>query len=154
MTLRVRDHVYNLRSNRCFRVLARSFERGRDKFGFRLNHFSVQGNHVHFVVEANDKRALSRGMQGLAVRMARALNRVMGIKGAVFADHYHARILKTPTEVLNVLKYQLHNRDKHLRAPARVGAIDPRCSWALAEPPTVAPRTWLLLRGWRRASLT
>jgi hypothetical protein len=85
-------HVWNLRSRRCFSRIAKSFSRGRDRFGFRIVHFSVQGNHLHLVVEADDERALARGMQGLGVRIAKALNRLMARKGAVFADHYHARI--------------------------------------------------------------
>jgi len=59
--------------------------RGRDRFGFRLVHFSVQGNHIHLVVEAQDERSLASGLQGLGVRIAKALNRVMGRKGTVFA---------------------------------------------------------------------
>jgi hypothetical protein len=41
VTLRVRDEVWNLRSRRCFRALARSFAAGKHRFGFRLAHFSV-----------------------------------------------------------------------------------------------------------------
>jgi REP element-mobilizing transposase RayT len=86
VTLRVRRHVYNLRSRRCFKSLENAFFAGGNKFGLRLNHFSVQGNHVHLIVEADDNRALSRGMQGLTIRMARSLNRVMQRRGSVFAD--------------------------------------------------------------------
>ena len=31
-------------------------------------HYSVQDNHAHFVVEADDKRTLANGMKSLAVR--------------------------------------------------------------------------------------
>jgi hypothetical protein len=33
--------------------------------------FSVQNDHLHLLVEASDKRALSAGAQGLAIRTAR-----------------------------------------------------------------------------------
>jgi len=52
VTVRMRDHVYNLRSGRCFRVIRRAFEKGRERFGVRLIEFSVQGNHIHLLVEA------------------------------------------------------------------------------------------------------
>jgi hypothetical protein len=105
---------------------------------------------MHLVVEANDKRALARGMHALEIRIALALNRLMGRRrGRVFADRYHSRILKTPTETLNVLRYQLHNREKHAGVKSR--RPDPRSSWGMADPPTVAPETWLLDKGWRRA---
>ena len=98
MTVRVRREVWNLRTHRCFRALRRAFERGCARFGFRLVHFSVRGNHVHFIVEAPDERALTRAMKGLAVRMARALNKVMDRKGPAFSDRYHAHLLKMPRE--------------------------------------------------------
>src|SRR5437867_3599150 len=65
VTWRMRKHVWNLRTKRCFRVLERAFWAGSDRFGFRLIHFSVQGNHIHLIGEAADRRALARGMQGL-----------------------------------------------------------------------------------------
>src|SRR3982074_2700166 len=155
-TWRVLPHVWNLRSRRCFSRIARSFDRGRDRFGFRLGHFSVQGNHIHLVVEARDERALARGMQGLGVRIAKALNRLMQRKGTVFADHYHARILRSPTQVANALAYVLMNFLHHFPDEARRYASDPRDPFSSAwredgtGPPVVAARTWLLSIGWRR----
>lgn len=61
--------------------------RARAKFGARLVEFSVQGNHLHLIVEADDSASLSRAMQGLCIRIARALNALMRSAGAVFADH-------------------------------------------------------------------
>src|SRR5258706_10201572 len=152
---RVLPHVWNLRSRRCFSRIARSFERGRDRFGFRLVHFSVQGNHIHLVVEARDERALARGMQGLGVRIAKALNPLMQRKGTVFADHYHARILRSPTEVANALAYVLMNFLHHFPGEAARYAEDLRDPFSSAwrepgmDPPVVAGRTWLLTVGWR-----
>jgi hypothetical protein len=60
----------------------------------RLIHFSIQSSHIRMVVEARNARALSRGMQGLTVRIARRLNRLWGRTGAVFADRYHSRSLR------------------------------------------------------------
>jgi REP element-mobilizing transposase RayT len=154
-TWRVLPHVWNLRSRRCFSRIARCFSRARDRFGFRLVHFSVQGNHLHLVVEAPDERALARGMQGLGVRIAKALNRLMGRKGAVFADHHHARILRSPTQVANAIAYVLMNFLHHFPEEARRYADDPRDPFSSAwledgaDPPVVAPKTWLLSVGWR-----
>src|SRR5512146_2556950 len=67
VTLRVCDHVWNLRTQRCFNALRRAFERGCGKFGVRVIHFSVQGNHIHAIVEAADADSLARAMKGLQV---------------------------------------------------------------------------------------
>src|SRR5262249_2515772 len=129
--------------------------RGRDRFGFRLVHFSVQGNHIHLVAEALDERALARGMQGLGVRIAKALNRLMVRKGTVFADHYHASILRSPTQVANALAYVLLNFVHHFPAEVARYRGDLRDPFSSAwrergrDPPTVPARTWLLAVGWR-----
>jgi len=94
----------------------------------RLVHYSVQGNHLHLLVEAKGREALSRGMQGLTIRLARGLNRVMGRRGKVFADRYHARALRTPGEVRHALAYVLLNAEHHgigWRAGRRGPALDP-----------------------------
>jgi REP element-mobilizing transposase RayT len=147
-----------------------AFAGGRRRFGFRLVHFSVQGNHLHLIVEALDKRALSRGMQGLAIRLARRINGALGRSGGMFADRYHARALGTPREVRDVLSYVLLNRQRHGegRRVAFVGSnIDPCSSgaafdgWVRGFHPegpstgglTVSPRSWLLAEGWRRRGL-
>jgi hypothetical protein len=162
-----------MRAERCHGLLRRAFARGCDRFGFRLIHFTVQGNHIHMVVEAEDRRALSRGLQGLGIRAAKALNRVMGRKGAVLADRYHARLLTTPMAVRIGLLYVFRNAAKHAAeygAPLPVGWPDPCSSaawfdgWrephafaalrAHAGPPCVARAcSWLLTRGWRRHGL-
>src|ERR1700682_6494471 len=104
-TLRVMNGCWTLRSRRALLALQGAFEGGRDRFGFRLIHYSVQGNHVHLIVEASGKQSLSRGMQGLTIRMARALNRMMQRQGRVFAERFHAHVLRSRREVANALRY-------------------------------------------------
>ena len=77
-----------------FGVLRGCFRKGKERFGFRLVHYSVQREHLHLMVEAEDARALSRGMQGLCVRVAKALNKLWGRRGRVFDDRYFARRLR------------------------------------------------------------
>ena len=111
---------------------------------------NVQWNHIHFIVEAADQIALGRAIKGLLVRMARALNKVMDRKGQVFADRYHAHLLRSPREAANAVRYVLDNWRMHaLRdgRPAPTG-IDPYCStaWAGDSPPLVAEAWWWMLR--------
>jgi len=109
---------------------------------------------------AEDKRALSRGMQGLLVRIARALNALWKRRGSVFADRFHARALRTPREVRAALVYVLQNARHH---GIRLASMDPFSSGAWFDgwrtklapatglPPILAtPRTWLLVEGWLR----
>jgi REP element-mobilizing transposase RayT len=146
VTLRVRRHVFNLRSRRCFRVIRAAFVQARERHGMRLVHFSVQGNHLHLFVEARGRDALSRGMHGLSIRLARGLNGAMDRRGPVFADRYHAHVLKTPVEVRNALRYLLTNGEHHGTwwRGRRGSVIDPYTSgrwfdgWRGGLPPTAA----------------
>jgi hypothetical protein len=130
---------------------------------FRVVHFSLQGEHLHFIVEADDKRALSEGMQGLSVRLAKGLNRLMGRHGKVFADRFHAHVLRTPAETRNALAYVLLNHRSHMARigePTAATATDPFSSaaafdgWREVRPKpmrsTSPPKTWLLRQGWRK----
>ncbi len=169
VTLRLRAQAPNLRGSKLFRQLRAAFAQGRERFGFRLAHYSVQGNHLHLIVEASCRRALSRGLQGLTIRIARTVNRVSLRRGGVFAERYHARALRTPIEVRRALVYVLFNERHHLAERGRSLPpwwLDP-CSSAAefrgflchpelpARPPmdyetTVPPRAFLLNTGWRR----
>ncbi len=153
VTLRVGSHVWNLRSRRAFRVVGGALGAAAERFGMRVCAFSVQGNHVHLVCEATDRPALSRGMQGLGIRLARGLNRLMGRRGRVLADRFHARVLRTPTEVRRALAYVWRNRARHetrwsLAAASR-GAVRADRFASAAPGHGVAlpePRTFLLRR--------
>lgn len=133
----------------------------------RLIHFTIQSNHLHALVEARDARSLSRGMQGLCVRIARGMNRLWNRSGRVFADRFHSRVLRTPREVRYALAYVVNNARKH---GLRVAGIDPYSSgeafdgWKNAQPRAIGPRealrslvaparSWLLTVGWRRHGL-
>jgi REP-associated tyrosine transposase len=135
VTWRMKKSVWNLRSRRCFTVLRQAFLAG-SKNGFRVVHHSVQGNHLHMIVEAEDQRVLSRGMQGLGTRVARGLNRVMQRAGSVLDDRFHAHILRTPTEVRRVRNYLVNNARHHYGQTWR--------DEYTSEAPLVAPQTFLL----------
>ena len=168
VTWRVLPHVWNLRSRRAFRTLLRAFRPAVERFGTRLTHFSVQGNHLHLIVEADGAPALSSAMQGLAIRIAKGLNRMMDRIGKVFADRFHARPLRTPTDAHNAIAYVLGNARVHAErqgrapstAPDRFAAspADLRATtpwWRTIDggaPPITLPTSWLLGRGWMRAA--
>ena len=133
---------------------------------FRVAHYAIQREHLHLIVEANDRRALSAGLKGLAGRMAKRINKRLGLTGPLFADRYFERVLKTPKQVNNCLRYVLLNERRHAfqrGERCERGWIDPCASgryfdgWRGRpfEPPdddplVTRPRTWLLSAGWRR----
>src|SRR5215813_10883150 len=54
VTVRVRDNVYNLRSKRCSVPIRNAVAAAQGRFGFRVIRYCVQGNHCHFVIEAEN----------------------------------------------------------------------------------------------------
>ena len=159
VTWRARDAIPSLRSARVFPYLQRALSASH-KAAFRVVHFSVQSDHIHLITEGDDRVGLVRGLQGLAVRCAKAINRAVNRHGSVWSSRYHSRALRTPTETRRGLVYVLLNFRKHLRAAP---GVDPRSSgpwfggWrrSVRAPrdasPVEAPRTWLATVGWRRA---
>ena len=169
VTTRLLQGLPTLRNRRVYAVLRGAFTAGCDRLGFRLVHYSVQANHLHLLVEARDRQSLSRGLQGLFIRVAKALNRLWGRKGTVFADRYQDHILRTPREVRQALAYVLNNAHRHRRQTLYLGRVGPDAygsgpwfdGWkerftlrGVKCPRSVAaPRTWLLNVGWRRHGL-
>jgi len=166
VTLRGMRRLPSLRKQLLFFEMRRAVTRA-SRAWFRLLHFSVQSNHVHLLVEAHDKVSISRGIGGLAIRLARSINRQLGRRGRVWADRYHARPLRTPREVRHAIVYVLTNWMKHATNAA---GLDPCSSafwfegwklppsfaapgWEGGAPPVVTPRTWLAKTGWRRLGL-
>ena len=164
VTIKIRNGLPSLRSRSVVELLHAAFEAAGDRHGLRLVHFSIQATHVHMIVEAPDKLSLSRGMQGMCVRIARALNRLWGRKGPVFVDRFHSQPLRSPRQARNALCYTLNNARKH---EIQLSGIDPCSSglafdgWrdarGLAPPlaglPVHAPQSWLLTEGWLKHGL-
>jgi putative transposase len=167
VTLSIVNGLPTLRQGRSHRVLLNAISACAERDGLRILHYSAMSNHVHLVCEADDERALARGLQALCVRIARGLNKLWHRAGTVFADRYHSRPLKTPTEVRNTLIYVLQNALHH--GIHVLGGIDPyssaswfdgwkrRCPQALAAAlrhcPLARARSWLMTLGWRKRGL-
>jgi putative transposase len=166
VTLRAARHLPSLRQQVVFIAIRRAFARTARSW-FRLVHFSVQVDHVHLLVEADNKVSLARGLGGLAIRVARAVNRQLRRRGSVWSDRYHARSLATPREVRSGIVYVVMNFQKHV--PEARGFDVCSSAWWLdgwkmppssgppgeerIPPPVQAPETWLAAKGWKRLGL-
>ena len=133
---------------------------------FRIVEFSVQDNHLHLVIEADDERARARGMKSFTVRANRLFNAALGRgRGPVWDGRYHVRELRSAREVRNALVYCLNNYKKHYGVSRGVMRID-GCSsarwftgWSIPRTcddgprPTELAKTVLLDRAWRKHGL-
>ena len=83
VTVKLRQGLGSLRHAAAYEMLRLAFVEGCERRGFRLVHYSVLSNHIHLLVEAEDRPSLSRGLQGLLVRIARGLNIVVETRSAI-----------------------------------------------------------------------
>lgn len=135
-------------------------DRARRDLPCRVIQFAILRDHLHLIVEADERDALARGMQGLLSGLARVINRTTGCDGKVWNDRYHVHPLATPREARNCLVYVFRNGRKHGEGAS---AVDPFSSAAWfdgfadhgplrSDPaPCHAPSVWLLTNGWKRA---
>jgi REP element-mobilizing transposase RayT len=168
VTLRVVERVGRLRRRHAYRAVRRAMVTVLERQDFRICQVSIQGNHLHLIVEADDARALARGMQGFEISCARRLNGALGRRGQVFADRYHPVVLKSPRQVRNALCYVLNNWRRHREDEGRAVVdgyssgigfdgwkieVDRRITPETELLPVLFAHTWLLTRGWRRHGL-
>lgn len=177
VTLRTEKDLRNLRNRHTCQAVRRGLEVAYRREDFRVCQLSVQQGHIHLIVEADDHEALARGMQSFQIACAKRLNRILSrrngypCKGRVFADRYHARVLRSPTQARNALGYVLSNFRKHGHAGGR--GVDPYSTAArfdgwrrpvardqrdgrdgpFAGAPLAPARSWILRIGWQRGGL-
>ena len=163
VVLRVTREVRNLRTPHAYRAIRRAIATSHARSDYRIVHASIQSNHLHLLVEADDKRALTRGMQGFAISAAKRLNRELHRRrGDVFAYRYHATTVETPTQARNAISYIVNNWRHHRRDRHTIWRVDPYSSahavpgWNVPPHPDYLPvvraTTWLLTDGYKRGA--
>ena len=193
VTLRVVEGVGRLRTRAVYKAVREAMFVIYRREDCRIVHLSIQGNHVHLLVEAENRMALAAGMKAFEISAAKHINaavsnagswwerRKLSVKpkrrkGQVFADRYHAEVIRTPRQARNALAYVLNNWRKHREHRAKLARgwlVDPfSTGWSFdgwkerEDEPFVwklrasyepimswRPRTWLLSTGWRRYGL-
>ncbi|CAN5278605.1 hypothetical protein BH09MYX1_BH09MYX1_02920 [soil metagenome] len=151
--------MWSLRSQRGLGCVEHALAREAARGQLRIVHFSVQGNHLHLIVEADDASSLSRRMQGFGIRLARALNAMMKRRGKVIAERYHVREISGPRQMHRALRYVAV--DRYSSAPSF-----PNVAYAQTDaqrrrrrrddasegsvPVTARAKFWVLAAGWRK----
>jgi REP element-mobilizing transposase RayT len=177
IVMRVVREVGSMRRRELYKAMRDATITAALRERFRIVHVSIQRNHVHMLVEADNKLALARGMQGFQISAARNVNTVLGDRcrrrrGPVFADRYHLEVITSPTRAHRAIAYVLCNWRKHdedQRGLASTWLVDPFSSgisfpgwkelegtpwmWPMRETyePLVVrrPSSWLLREGWK-----
>ncbi len=178
VVVRVAPAIRQLRKHKTYSALREALLVAARRDNFRVVHISIQRQHVHLLVEAADRPALTRGMQSFEISAAKRLNAAITEpgqprrRGSVFLDRYHAQVIESPKQARHCLAYVLNNWRHHDedRDAARSWKIDRYSSaisfdgWSDAPaaweppadyqpPPVRPPQSWLLAVGWRKHGL-
>jgi hypothetical protein len=101
--LRTAPSVPDLRSSKVASYIKSALEAIEPRYRMRVVDFLLLEHQLHLVVEAENARLLSRGLQGLGVRLARGINRVTNHRGTVLSDRYELRVLRSPQQVKQMM---------------------------------------------------
>jgi REP element-mobilizing transposase RayT len=178
VVLRVTAAVGNMRRRELYKAIRDATIAAGMHERIRIVHISLQRTHIHMLVEADNKLALARGMQGFQISAARNINTALGVdryrrrRGPVFADRYYLEVITSPTRAHRALSYVLNNWRKHREdrhGLAKTWLVDPFSSgisfpdWKELEDKHVMwpsretyeplfvrrPASWLLREGWK-----
>jgi REP element-mobilizing transposase RayT len=179
VVMRVVPAVGNMRRRSLYKAMRDATITAALREQIRIVHISIQRTHVHMLVEAENKLALARGMQGFQISAARNINTALAVgcrrrRGPVFADRYHLEVITSPTRAHHAIRYVVNNWRKHKedrQGLASTWLVDPFSSgilfpdWKELEDKTVMwpiretydplivrrPASWLLREGWKGA---
>jgi REP element-mobilizing transposase RayT len=177
VTLRVARAVGNMRKRSLYKAMRDATITAALRERIRIVHVSIQRDHVHLLVEAENKQALARGLQGFQISAARNINTTLGDgvrrrRGSVFTDRYHLEVITSPRQARHTLSYLLNNWRHHKedqQGLASTWLVDPFSSgisfpdwaeladkdlmWPIRETydPLIVrrPASWLLRAGWK-----
>jgi REP element-mobilizing transposase RayT len=180
VTLRVVAPIGTLRRRAVYQAILRAMAVVLGRSDFRIVHISLEDDHVHLICEAETHTALASGMKAFQSSAAQRLNQVISEargrkrRGQVFADRYHAVLIKSPTQARNAIAYVVNNWRRHRKdggLETRFWDVDYFSSgpsfpgWSELEDspllyevpkgydrlPVARPHTWLLSKGWAKA---
>ena len=168
ITIKLREGVPGLREPKFLYAFARAIRRAARK-GLRVQHFSIQSNHLHLIAEADSNSALRIGMCSLLASITWALRKIFQYWGDVFTSRYHINPIRVPRLMRNVLKYVLFNYEHHCGvatfadvyssvfsfdgARLLIGReqIGVRPRWqSVIDESLSAPGSWMQRVGWRK----
>jgi REP element-mobilizing transposase RayT len=97
--------------------------KAKKRYSFRIENFTVMGNHFHLVIQPGRGTSLSRVMQWILSVFAQAYNRLHNLSGHVWEERFFSRIIWTVREYLWTFEYIDHN-------PVRAGLSSLCGDWA------------------------
>lgn len=97
-------------------------KRAKKKHAFRIDTFTVMGNHYHLIIKPINNANLSRIMQWIMGVFAMTYNRLYKMKGHLWQDRFYSRIIQSLRELIELFRYIDEN-------PVRAGLTARPLDW-------------------------
>jgi REP element-mobilizing transposase RayT len=123
LTIKVKKIKADLKNKTILIILKKAILNARRQ-GLKVIHFTLEYDHVHLLIEADNNNILGKGMKAFGVTLAKAVNRVKNSKGGVYKHRYHFRQISSARQLKNVLIYIFGNGVKHGTAPSIVSVFN------------------------------
>ncbi len=92
-------------------------KRAKKKYSFSIHNFSIMDTHVHFHIKPCKNENLSKIMQWILGVFAKAYNKKYNLKGHVWYDRFHSKVIKSYSQVVATFKYICNN-------PVQAGMVE------------------------------
>lgn len=117
INLKINTYIQN---KPCLEIFQESLKLSQRQ-GLRVLRFSIQSNHIHLLVEADDNGSLTTAMKAFLTSFAKRVNRLKGTSGCLIQERYHLHVLRSPREVINASNYIAFNETHHTGRPPMKG---------------------------------
>ncbi|MGZ3787001.1 MAG: transposase [Bacteriovorax sp.] len=115
LTVKIKKNKAEMKNKSVFSLLKRAILNARRQ-GLKVIHYSLEYDHVHLLIEAENNHILGKGMQAFGGTFSKAINRMRKLKGGVYKHRYHFRKISSARELKNVMNYIFTNGLKHKTA--------------------------------------
>ncbi|MGZ3790137.1 MAG: transposase [Bacteriovorax sp.] len=104
LTVKIVKNKADMKNKSVLGLLKRAILNARRQ-GLKVIHYSLEYDHVHLLIEAENNHVLGKGMQAFGVTLSKAINRMRKRKGGVYKHRYHFRQISSSRELKNVMNY-------------------------------------------------
>jgi putative transposase len=125
-------------------LFLQTIAKAKVKYQFALDNFCILGNHFHFLIRPGKGEDLSRIMQWILSRFARAVNLLTGKKGHFWGERFYSRLIRTIRDYWHVVRYVDEN-------PRKAGLVAEGLLWPFSGVYHALHGLWVVLSPWHSA---
>ncbi len=109
VTAKINRGEFALESREVKNIFLSVVSRSKKTHSFRLRHFVVMSNHIHFLIKPGEDESLSRIMQWILGVFAVYYNKQFNLNGHVWQDRFKSKVIKSYRQLIATFKYICNN---------------------------------------------